>query len=192
VDSIKRLQRGAEWAATLLVVLLPLAVLWLGPRVMSKGLIPVPWDKLAHVLTYALLSPQVSRWVDHRGQGRVLPWATAASAAGLRLALDAEGHEAVVVEASWHGTGDVALPLGGPFHARRLTLRSSQVGDLPPHRKPRWDYTRRLTLALRLLRDAPALDALLTHDIPFDDAPARLPALLAPGAEALCPVITYP
>jgi NADPH:quinone reductase-like Zn-dependent oxidoreductase len=117
---------------------------------------------------------------------------TSASAAGLRVALDSAGHEATVIEASWHGTGDVALPLGGPFHARRLTLRSSQVGDLPPHRKPRWDYARRLTLALRLLRDAPALDALLTHDIPFDDAPALVPALLAPGADALCPVITYP
>ncbi len=117
---------------------------------------------------------------------------TSASAAGLRLALDAAGQEAVVVEASWHGAGDVSLPLGGPFHARRLTLRSSQVGDLPPVRKPRWDYARRLSLALRLLRDAPALDALLTHDIPFDDAPALLPVLLAPGADALCPVITYP
>lgn len=39
------------------------------------------------VLTYALLSPQVSRWVDRRGQGRVLPWATAASAAGVLLLL---------------------------------------------------------------------------------------------------------
>lgn len=117
---------------------------------------------------------------------------TSASAAGLRLALDAAGQEATVVEASWHGTADITLPLGGPFHARRLTLRSSQVGDLPPARKPRWDYGRRLSLALQLLRDAPALDALLTDDIPFDDAPARLPALLAPGADALCPVITYP
>ncbi|HFT6976163.1 TPA: MFS transporter [Stenotrophomonas maltophilia] len=39
------------------------------------------------VLTYALLSPQVSRWVDRHGQGRVLPWAAAASAAGLLLLL---------------------------------------------------------------------------------------------------------
>ena len=39
------------------------------------------------VLTYALLSPQVSRWVDRHGQGRVLPWATAASATGLLLLL---------------------------------------------------------------------------------------------------------
>lgn len=117
---------------------------------------------------------------------------TSASAAGLRLALDAAGQEATVVEASWHGSSDVSLPLGGPFHARRLTLRSSQVGDLPPTRKPRWDYARRMTLALRLLRDAPAVDALLPHDIPFDMAPDLLPALLAPGADALCPVITYP
>ncbi|WP_127564295.1 MFS transporter [Stenotrophomonas indicatrix] len=39
------------------------------------------------VLTYALLSPQVSRWVDRHGQGRVLPWATAASVTGLLLLL---------------------------------------------------------------------------------------------------------
>lgn len=37
------------------------------------------------VLAYAVLSPQVSRWVDRRGQGRVLPLATAASVAGLLL-----------------------------------------------------------------------------------------------------------
>ncbi|MEG0183075.1 MAG: MFS transporter [Stenotrophomonas sp.] len=39
------------------------------------------------VLTYALLSPQVSRWVDRHGQGRVLRWATALSAGGLLLLL---------------------------------------------------------------------------------------------------------
>jgi hypothetical protein len=42
-----------------------------------------------------------------------------------------------------------------------------------------------------LLND-PALDALLTTEIAFDEAPARLPALLAPGAPGLAPVIRYP
>ena len=37
------------------------------------------------VLSYALLSPQVSRWVDRRGQSRVLPLATAISVLGLLL-----------------------------------------------------------------------------------------------------------
>lgn len=39
------------------------------------------------VLTYALLSPQISRLVDRRGQGRVLPTATAISVIGLLLLL---------------------------------------------------------------------------------------------------------
>lgn len=37
------------------------------------------------VLTYAVLSPQVSRLVDRHGQGRVLPFATAVSVIGLLL-----------------------------------------------------------------------------------------------------------
>lgn len=41
------------------------------------------------VLSYALLSPQVSRWVDLRGQSRVLPLATAISVLGLLLLLGA-------------------------------------------------------------------------------------------------------
>lgn len=41
------------------------------------------------VLAYALVSPQVSRWVDRRGQSRVLPLATAISVLGLLLLLGA-------------------------------------------------------------------------------------------------------
>lgn len=41
------------------------------------------------VLSYALVSPQVSRWVDLRGQSRVLPLATAISVFGLLLLLGA-------------------------------------------------------------------------------------------------------
>lgn len=48
------LRRVQRLAAGLALVLL-LAVFWLGPQVMSRHLIPVPWDKLVHLLTYALL-----------------------------------------------------------------------------------------------------------------------------------------
>lgn len=41
------------------------------------------------VLSYALVSPQVSRWVDRRGQSRVLPLATAISVLGMLLLLGA-------------------------------------------------------------------------------------------------------
>ena len=38
------------------------------------------------------------------------------------------GFEATIVELSWYGDQAVPLPLGEAFHARRLTLKSSQVG----------------------------------------------------------------
>lgn len=113
------------------------------------------------------------------------------SGAGLQTAIDAAGREAMVVEASWHGAAPATLSLGGGFHVKRLTLKSSQVGSLPPARAPRWDHRRRLALALDLLVRFPELEALLGPEIPFDRAPDLLPPLLAPEGDALCPLITY-
>ncbi|WP_226925684.1 zinc-binding alcohol dehydrogenase [Meridianimarinicoccus sp. MJW13] len=115
-----------------------------------------------------------------------------ASGSGLQTALDAAGQEATVVEGSWYGSRATSLHLGGGFHPRRLTLKSSQVGHLPPGRAPRWSFTRRLQTAMALLRDRPALDLLVRQTLPFAQAPERLPPLLAPGADALCPVLIYP
>ena len=116
---------------------------------------------------------------------------TTATAAGLDTAIGTAGLEATIVELSWFGDGAVPVKLGGAFHSRRLKLVSSQVGQVSPGRRPRWDYRRRIEAALRLLGDD-TLDQLLTQEIAFEDAPARLPALLAPGAPGLAPIIRYP
>ena len=42
--------------------------------------------------------------------------------AGLATALGLAGMEATVVDLSWYGDQTVALPLGGAFHSRRLTI----------------------------------------------------------------------
>mgnify|MGYP004156717225 FL=1 len=87
----------------------------------------------------------------------------------------------------------VPLPLGGPFHARRLTLKSSQVGNLPPSKRPRWDYTRRMNLALKLAGDA-SLDVLFERDaVTFEDLPAALPSICGAraGAAGLCHRVVY-
>lgn len=113
-----------------------------------------------------------------------------AAAAGLAVALGAAGLEARVVELSWYGEGGVPAPLGGAFHSRRLTLVSSQVGQVAPTRRPRWTYGRRLAKALELLGDA-RLEALITEDVAFADLPQALPRLLAPGAKGLATVVGY-
>ena len=115
-----------------------------------------------------------------------------ASAGGLRLALEKAGHEARVVEASWHGANAVSLPLGEAFHSRRLQLISSHVGHIPAARAGRWSHRRRMETALRLLAAMPALDALITHELDFTDAPDQLPGLIDSSADALCIVLRYP
>ncbi|TCZ65510.1 zinc-dependent alcohol dehydrogenase [Roseicella aquatilis] len=113
------------------------------------------------------------------------------SAAGLHLALDRAGFEARIVEASWHGDRAVPLPLGEAFHARRLSLLSSQVGAVAPAMRGRRTHAERLALALHLLED-PRLDALCAPVARFEDLPAALPGLLAPGAaDPPCPIVTY-
>lgn len=110
---------------------------------------------------------------------------------GLAAALAAAGPEARVVELSWYGDQTVALPLGEAFHSRRLTLRSSQVGRIPPARTPRWDYARRKALALELLRD-PVLDAVITGESDFRELPQVMARLARDPGDVLCHRIRYP
>lgn len=109
---------------------------------------------------------------------------------GLETALQLAGLEAAIVELSWYGDRAVTLPLGQAFHAKRLTIRSSQVGRLAPAQQPRWDTRRRMALALDLLRD-PALDVLLTGESPFERLPDTMARLASGDGEPLCHVITY-
>jgi threonine dehydrogenase-like Zn-dependent dehydrogenase len=109
---------------------------------------------------------------------------------GLALALRLAAFEATVVEASWFGSSPVALPLGEAFHARRLTIRSSQVGHVPADQRARWSTTRRLELALSLLGD-PALDRLITGESPFEDIPRVMADLAARPGDTLCHRIRY-
>ena len=114
-----------------------------------------------------------------------------ASAQGLATALGLAGEEATIVELSWYGAGEVAVPLGEAFHSRRLRVVASQVGKIAPSHRPRWTHGRRLAAALALLED-PALDVLLAPPIDFDELPARLADLLASNGDARCPLIRYP
>ncbi|MBS7589756.1 zinc-dependent alcohol dehydrogenase [Ancylobacter defluvii] len=115
---------------------------------------------------------------------------TSASAAGLQTALGAGGFEAKIVELSWYGASATTVALGGAFHSRRLRLIGSQVGTVSPERRPRWPHARRLAKALSLLDDA-RFDRLITHVIPFAQAPVRLPQLLNDGPDALAILLTY-
>ncbi|PYG00129.1 Threonine dehydrogenase [Georgenia satyanarayanai] len=114
-----------------------------------------------------------------------------ASEAGLATALRLAGEEAEVVELSWYGTDAPRVPLGEAFHARRLTLRASQVGAVSAARRTRRTTTDRLAVALDALRD-PRFDALLTGASDFAELPEVMADIASGRLPALCHVIRYP
>ncbi len=89
--------------------------------------------------------------------------------AALRAGLDLLAHEGVALVASWYGSQDVVLPLGGAFHRRRLTVRSTQVSTIPAHLAAYWDLAGRRRAVADLLTELP-LTPLASHVFPFDQA----------------------
>src|SRR5256885_15868196 len=112
------------------------------------------------------------------------------SADGLALALLVAGFEATVVELSWYGDRNVPVALGGSFHARRLTLKSSQVGHVADGQRARWDTRRRMTFALTMLAHD-ELETLITGESEFDELPSAMARLASAPGDTICHRIKY-
>jgi threonine dehydrogenase-like Zn-dependent dehydrogenase len=116
---------------------------------------------------------------------------TSATAAGLATAIAAAGPDAKVVELSWYGAGEIAVALGGAFHAGRIALVSSQVGRVSPgHAARGWTFASRLAAALDLAADA-RIDRLIGEIVPFADLPAAMPRVLAAQAPGIVTLVGY-
>lgn len=114
-----------------------------------------------------------------------------ASQAGLERSLQLVGDEGDIIEMSWYADRTVTLPLGQDFHARRLSIRASQVGVVARARRHRRTTADRLQLAAALLAD-PAFDVFLTGASSFAELPDVVQRLSAGNLDALCHVIEYP
>jgi threonine dehydrogenase-like Zn-dependent dehydrogenase len=110
---------------------------------------------------------------------------------GLARSLQLAGDEGEIIEMSWYGDRKVSLPLGEDFHARRLSIRASQVGVVARSRRHRRTSSERLELAVSLLRD-PLFDAFLTGESQFEELPEVFDGLESGELADLCRVINYP
>ena len=124
------------------------------------------------------------------GRGVDVAIEASGSPAALQACIDAAAFAGTVVVASWYGTRDVGLSLGGRFHRRRLRVLSSQVSTLDPALAPRWDRARRTALVATLLKELP-LNDLITHRFPFDQAAAAYELLDRRAGECLQVVLDY-
>lgn len=118
---------------------------------------------------------------------------TSGTEPGLARALEITGDDGTVVEASWFGSRAPTVPLGADFHARRLSIVASQVGQVAEGRRARRTRAQRLQTALRALRDD-RFDALLTGESPRQDLPRVMDAITGDtdlARTTLCHVLTY-
>ncbi len=124
------------------------------------------------------------------GRGVDVAIEVSGSPAALQACIDAAAFAGTVVVASWYGTRDVGLTLGGRFHRRRLRVVSSQVSTIDPAITPRWDRARRTALVSSLLEELP-LNELITHRFPMDQAAAAYELLDRRAEECLQVVLDY-
>jgi 2-desacetyl-2-hydroxyethyl bacteriochlorophyllide A dehydrogenase len=124
------------------------------------------------------------------GRGVDVAIEASGSPAALQTCIDTVAFAGTVVVASWYGTRETTVELGGAFHRRRVRVLSSQVSTLDPSLGPRWDRARRTALVRELLRELPLTD-LITHRFEFADAASAYELLERSPAECLQVVLDY-
>lgn len=134
---------------------------------------PKEWRRAAAAAfgVEAVVPDELGDVVEARTDGRGVPLIVEVSGqpAALAAGLGLLAHEGCALVASWYGTKPVFLPLGGDFHRRRLTVRSTQVSSIPAGLSHRWTVGRRRTLARTLLEELP-LTRLASHEFPLQAA----------------------
>jgi 2-desacetyl-2-hydroxyethyl bacteriochlorophyllide A dehydrogenase len=133
---------------------------------------PLPWRR-AVAQSFSLSSIDPTMLKTHvaeltQGRGASLVVEATGHPEAPSEALELLAHEGTVLVASWFGTKPVTLPLGGAFHRRRLTLRSTQVSTIPARLAANWTKERRLETTLTLLKELP-LEPLASHEFPLSE-----------------------
>jgi threonine dehydrogenase-like Zn-dependent dehydrogenase len=106
------------------------------------------------------------------------------------MALDLLAHEGTLLIASWFGTKPVVLPLGGAFHRRRLTIRSTQVSTVPARQSGTWTRSRRRQETVALITELP-LAQLCTDVFGFSAAAEAFRAVDQGKPGLMHAVLTY-
>src|SRR6202020_2744974 len=71
------------------------------------------------------------------------------------MALNMLAHRGPLLIAWWFAPKPAVRPLGGAFHRRRLTIRSTQVSTVPARQSGTWTPSRRRRETVAILTEAP-------------------------------------
>lgn len=108
----------------------------------------------------------------------------------LNLGLELVGEHGRIVVGSWYGTRTAPFNLGGKFHRGRVKIISSQVSQIEPALRGRWDKARRFALAWKWLREVRP-GQLVTHRFRFAEAQKAYQLLVDQPEKALGVLLQY-
>ncbi len=124
------------------------------------------------------------------GRGADLVFEVSGAAPALNEAIRTVGYNGTVVAMSWYGGSFESLSLAGEFHHNRVKVVCSQVATVNPELGPLWTVERRSALVRDYLGTLD-LAALISHRVPFDEAPEAYDLVDRRGAEAMQVLLTY-
>ncbi|MFW6002946.1 MAG: zinc-dependent alcohol dehydrogenase [Halanaeroarchaeum sp.] len=128
--------------------------------------------------------------LDGDPAGADLVYELSGNPSALEDALDVTGYDTRVIVGSWYGTKRAHLDLGADFHRDRVSIESSQVSTLAPDSRGRFTRDRRAAVALDRLRTMDTA-SLITHRVPFTDAPSAYSMLDRRPETAIQVLLTY-
>jgi predicted dehydrogenase/glycosyltransferase involved in cell wall biosynthesis/NADPH:quinone reductase-like Zn-dependent oxidoreductase len=119
-------------------------------------------------------------WRSDTGHGADIVFQTRARSESLNLALRSLRPQGRVIDLAFYQGGMTGTRLGEEFHHNALSITCAQIGRVPAGLSPRWTRARLAAETVALLeRDGQAIrDHMITHLVPFDDAPAFLTHLV--------------
>lgn len=135
-------------------------------------------------------SPDAADRVFELTGGRGVDFAVDVSAdeRGLGFGMNTLAFEGRLIEASWFGNRTVNLALGGRFHRKRLSIRSSQVSHIAPGLTGCWDKHRRYAVVIELLEEIRP-SKYITHRFPLERAQDVFELIDRGGGELLQAVL---
>ncbi len=133
--------------------------------------------------------PEADAWAyakanwHHGGtdRGADVVFQTRADSASLNAALQALRPQGVVIDLAFYQGGADRLRLGEEFHHNGLSLRCAQINRVPRGLDHTWTRRRLAheTVQLLVARGADIAQHMITHVVPYDEAPAFLRHLVA-------------
>lgn len=124
------------------------------------------------------------------GRGVDIFYEVSGAPAALQTAIDNTAVEGTITALSWYGTRPAQLRLSPEFHLRRHKIVSTGPG-MPPAIAPRWTRDRMMAVAFDFLAENAADELLITHRVPFGEAPKAFEILDTRLSEAMGVLIEH-